>query len=133
LLKDRSEHIQAQQSRQNLYYVARARAKENPENFLCIIHNKIDQNKTWLPRHDKIKSLSDSNIIPLPISLTGMITYGRQPRMFSHYALTRIWPSDPDFIVTSIAKCLRDLENYNGDMSGHLGIFLEDDAHPLFS
>jgi hypothetical protein len=87
LLKDRSEHIQAQQSRQNLYYIAQAQAKEDPKNFLCIIHDKMDQNKTWPSEHDKMKSLSRSNISPLPISLTGMITYGQQPRMFAHYAL----------------------------------------------
>jgi hypothetical protein len=77
LLKSRSEHIQAQQSRQNLYYAARAQAKEDHENFLCIIHDKMDQNKTWLPRHDKMKSLSGSNINPLTILLIGMITHGR--------------------------------------------------------
>ena len=69
---------------------------------------------------------------PLPISLTGMITHGRQPGMFAHYALTCIWPSDPDFTVTSIAKCLRDLESYSGDMSGHLGVALHKDTHQLF-
>ena len=69
---------------------------------------------------------------PLPISLTGMITHGRQPGMFAHYALTCIWPSDPDFTVTSIAKCLRDLESYTGDMSGHLGVSLHEGTHPLF-
>jgi hypothetical protein len=82
----------------------------------------MDQNKTWLPRHEKMKSLSESNISLLPISLTGIITHGQQPGMFAHYALTCIWPSDPDSIVTSIAKCLMDLENYIGDMNGHLGI-----------
>jgi hypothetical protein len=52
--------------------------------------------------------------------------------MFSYYALTCIWPSNLDFTITSIAKCLRDLENYNGNMSGHVGRLLENDAHPLF-
>jgi hypothetical protein len=92
----------------------------------------MDQNKTWVLRHEKMKSLNESNISPLTISLMGMIIHGRQPKMFAHYALTCIWLSEPDFTVTSIAKYLRDLENYIGDMSGHLGISLEDDVHPLF-
>jgi hypothetical protein len=79
-----------------------------------------------------MKSLSGSNISPLPISLTGMITHGRLPGMFAHYALTCIWPSDPDFTIISIAKYLKDLENYIGDMNNYLGILLEDDAHALF-
>jgi hypothetical protein len=91
----------------------------------------MDQNKTLLSWHDKMKLLSGSNMGPLPISLTGMITHGQQLGMFAHYALTCIWPSNPDFTVTSIAKYLRDLENYNGDMSGHLGTLLENDAHPF--
>jgi hypothetical protein len=132
-LEERSQHLQAQQSRKNVYYAARARAKVDPENFLCIIHDKMDQNKTWLPRlFEKPKSLAGGNRVPLPISLTGMITHGRQPGMFAHYGMSCLWPSDPDFTVTSIVKCLRDLENYNGDMSGHLGTFMEDDSHQIF-
>jgi hypothetical protein len=92
----------------------------------------MDQNKTWLPQHEKMKSLSVSNISPLPISLTGMITHSRQPGMYAHCALTCIWLFDQDFTINSISKCLRDLENYIRDMSGHLGILLEDDAHSFF-
>jgi hypothetical protein len=101
--------------------------------FFCIIHDKMDQSKTWLSQHHEIKSLTRSNISHLPVLLTGMITHSRQPEMFAHYALTCIWLSDPDFTVTSIAKCFRDLKNYNGDMSGHLRISLEDDADLFFN
>ena len=61
-----------------------------------------------------------------------MITHGRAPGAFAHYALAGIWAGDPDFTVTSITKCLRDLEEYCGDKSGHLGSDVHQGCHPIF-
>jgi hypothetical protein len=52
--------------------------------------------------------------------------------MFAHYALICLWHSNPDFTVTSIAKCLRDVDDYSGDMSGHLGTTLQNNFHLIF-
>src|SRR5450759_5830790 len=94
----------------------------------------MDQNKTWIPRMvEQPKSLSAKSA-PLPISLTGMITHGRDPRSYAHYGLIEIWACDPDFTITSITKCLRDLEEYRGDKSGHLGsIDVQADCHETVS
>jgi hypothetical protein len=59
LMEERSQHLQAQQSRRNVYCAAHARAKVDPKNFFYIIHDKMDQNKTWLPHlFEKPKSLA---------------------------------------------------------------------------
>ncbi|KAL3676573.1 hypothetical protein R1sor_026521 [Riccia sorocarpa] len=49
-----------------------------------------------------------------------MLTHGREPGAFCHLSLTGIWPGDPNFTVTSLAKCLRDLEQNTVD-SDHTG------------
>ena len=129
----RATHLRQQMSRRHVYYGARIRSKRDPDNHLCIIHDKMDQNKTWLPRMaNHPKSLSTKSN-PLPISLTGMITHGRDPGSFAHYGLTGLWAGDPDFTVTSITMCLRDLEEYRGDKSGHLGsVDVPENCHAIF-
>jgi hypothetical protein len=133
IIAKRAEHLRQQMSRRHQYYSARIRSQLDPKNHLTIIHDKMDQNKTWIPRMvEQPKSLSTKSN-PLPISLTGMITHGRDPGSYAHYGLTGIWAGDPDFTVTSIAKCLRDLEEYRGDKSGHLGsVDLQEDCHVIF-
>ena len=133
LERKRAEHLQEQMSRRQIYYSWRIRSKQEPHNYLCIIHDKMDQKKTWLPRVANIpKSLAGKHN-PLPISLTGMITHGRDPGAYAHYGLTGLWASDPDFTITSITKCLRDLEEYRGDKSGHLGnVDVQEGCHTIF-
>jgi hypothetical protein len=130
----RREHLGDQMSRRHTYYAARIKAKQEPHNYLCIIHDKMDQDKTDLPRSSVVPKCLDGKYIRLPISLTGMITHGREPGAYGHYGLTGLWAADPDFTVTSIAKCLRDLEEYRGDKSGHLGsVDMHEGCHELFS
>jgi hypothetical protein len=98
--------------KENVYYAARFHAKVDPDNFLCVIHNEMDQNKTWLPRlADRPTILVGGKIAPLPISLIGMITHGRQPGIFAHFGLSSLWSSNLDFTVTSIAKSLQDFRS----------------------
>jgi hypothetical protein len=115
LEEQRAQHLREQMSRRHVYYAHRVLAKKDPENYLCIIHDKMDQAKTWIPRlvHTP-KSLSGHGI-PLPIALTGMLTHGRDPGVYAHFSFTGLWAGDADFTVTSLAKCLRDLEEYSGD------------------
>ncbi len=62
-----------------------------------------------------------------------MIPHGWELGIFAHFSLTGLWPSDPDFTITSIVKCLRDLEGYVGDKSGDLLFVSQEDTKPLFS
>jgi len=72
--------------------------------------------------------------IPLPVALTRMLTYGKDPGVYAHLSLSSVWPRDSDFIITSIAKCLRDLEDYDGDKSGDiLDPSNFDELRPLFT
>ena len=121
LEKRRELHMNEQMSRRNVYYANRILAQERPEEYLCLIHDKMDQAKTYIPKMaNQIKKLQMASVNPLPVALTGMLTHGREPGCYAHLSVNGIWPGDPDFTVTSLAKCLRDLEDFNGDHSGDL-------------
>jgi hypothetical protein len=70
---------------------------------------------------------------PLPMALTAMITHGWEPGVFAHFSLTSLWPSDPDFTITSILKCLWDLEDYPGHKSDDLAFVSQYGKNDLFS
>ena len=121
LEKRREAHMNEQMSRRNVYYANRILAQQRPDEFLCLIHDKMDQAKTYIPKMtNQIKKLQIASVNPLPVALTGMLTHGREPGCYAHLSVNGIWPGDPDFTITSLAKCLRDLKNYTGDHSGDL-------------
>ena len=122
--KEREEHLQEQMSRRQQYYSARLMSKKEPETYLCIIHDKMDQSKTWLPKLVPIPKYLSSIGHNLPVALTGMLTHGRLPGAYAHFSLTSLWPGDADFTVTSLAKCFQDLEEFDGDKSGDISIEL---------
>ncbi|CAM6086115.1 unnamed protein product [Calypogeia fissa] len=90
-------------SRRQAYYPHQVLAKTNPSEYLCIIHDKMDQAKMWIPRLVATPKSLFGNGIPLPVALTGMLTHGRDPGIYAHFSLTRLWPGDADFTVSSSA------------------------------
>ncbi|KAL3695807.1 hypothetical protein R1sor_009883 [Riccia sorocarpa] len=132
--EERNKHMTEQMSRRNVYYAKRTLAKTQPERYLCLIHDKMDQNKTNIPRlADNMKKLHVGGCIPLPISLTGMLTHGREPGAYCHLSVTGLWPGDPNFTVSSLARCLRDLEQMD-DTGDHIGdLARTTSAVPLFT
>ncbi|KAL3695446.1 hypothetical protein R1sor_009522 [Riccia sorocarpa] len=52
-----------------------------------------------------------------------MLTHGREPGAFCHLSVNGLWPGDPNFTFSSLARCLRDLEfvldggDHTGDLS----------------
>ena len=102
----------------NVYYAWRTYSELYPTKYLCIIHDKMDQKKTSLPRVNPIpKSLNQ--VMPLPISLTGILTHGHGQNAYGHFALG-LWPSDPNFTIGSLSKCFRNLERLENHMYGDL-------------
>ncbi|KAL3698009.1 hypothetical protein R1sor_012085 [Riccia sorocarpa] len=133
--EERNKHMSEQMSRRNVYYAKRALAKAQPEKYLCLIHDKMDQNKTNIPRlANNMKRLhSRGSCMPLHVSLTGMLTHGREPGAFCHLSVNGLWPGDPNFTVSSLARCLRDLE-FVPDGGDHTGDLSRTTSNiPLFS
>ena len=99
----RRKHMLRQMTCRNVYYAWRTYSELYPTKYLCIIHDKMDQKKTSLPRVNPIpKSLNQ--VMPLPISLTGMLTHGHGQNAYGHFALG-LWPSDPNFTIGSLSQC----------------------------
>ena len=111
-------HMLQQMTCRNANYAWRTYSKLYPDKYLCIIHDKMDQKKTCIPRVNPIpKSLNQ--IMPLPISLTGMLTHGHGQNAYGHFALG-FWPADPNFTIGSLSKCFQNLERLDNHMYGDL-------------
>ncbi|KAL3695344.1 hypothetical protein R1sor_009420 [Riccia sorocarpa] len=62
-----------------------------------------------------------------------MLTHGREPGAFCHLSVNGLWPGDPNFTVSSLARCLRDLE-FVPDGGDHTGDLSRTTSNiPLFS
>ncbi|CAM6101683.1 unnamed protein product [Calypogeia fissa] len=62
-----------------------------------------------------------------------MLVHERDPSAYAHFSLTGLWPSDPDFTISSVAKLLCDIESFSGDKSGDLVLNEESSNVPIFS
>ncbi|KAL3694657.1 hypothetical protein R1sor_008308 [Riccia sorocarpa] len=49
-----------------------------------------------------------------------MLTHGREPDAYCHLSVTGLWPGDPNFTISSLARCLHDLEEMV-DSDDHTG------------
>lgn len=114
----RRAHMLQQMSCRNLYYAWRSASKMNPNMYLCIIHDKMAKSKTAIPQIKPVpKSLN--GVERLPVSLTRMLTHGHGQIAYGHFALS-LWPSDPNFTISSLSKRLRNLERGEQHMYGDL-------------
>ena len=118
LLRKRRSHMLQQQSCRNIYYGWRLASVLNPEKNLCIIHDKMDQQKTAIPRL-RVRSKETDRSTQLPISLTGMITHGHGQGRYGHFAID-LWPHDPNFTVASLSLCFKNLEQLERHEFGDL-------------
>jgi hypothetical protein len=68
--EERRQHIDAQGARRNLYYAHRLLAKKRLEKYLNVIHYKMDQHKTGIPRLIELVKSMSSACTSVPIALT---------------------------------------------------------------
>ncbi|KAL3697545.1 hypothetical protein R1sor_011621 [Riccia sorocarpa] len=128
----REMHLKHQMSGRTVYYSHRELSSINPSQYLSFIHDAMDLSKTIIPRlNDKVKTLM-GQVKPLPLKLVGILNHGHEPSVVAHVAVGGLWKSYPNFTITSIAKQLRDYENYYyGDSTDDLS-FGNPASHPLF-
>ncbi|KAL3687115.1 hypothetical protein R1sor_013424 [Riccia sorocarpa] len=111
------------------YYSNNMLAIAEPNLFKSVIHDGMDSNKTAVPKlANNVKALSGVGM-PLPMKIAGILNRGSGPPSCAHVCIGGLWSSDPNFTI-SMAKYLRDCENFDGDMRGDLA-FSEDLQHPL--
>ena len=78
--------MKQQKSCRSLYYTWRTFSKTQPQKYVCIIHDKMDQKKIAIPRLRVLPKGVDSGY-NLPIALIGMITHGHAEGHYGHFIL----------------------------------------------
>ncbi|KAL3675802.1 hypothetical protein R1sor_025750 [Riccia sorocarpa] len=112
------------------YYSHNMLATSEPNLFKSDIHDGMDSNKTAVPKlANNVKALAWVGM-PLLVKIAGILNRGSGPPSCAHVCIGGLWSSDPNFTISSMAKYLRDCENFDGDMRGDLA-FSEDLQHPL--
>ena len=111
--------MKQQKSCRSLYYTWHTFLETQPQKYVCIIHDKMDQKKTAIPRLRVLPKGVDSGY-NLPIALIGMITHGHAEGHYGHFILNGLWPSDPNLTIGSIASCLHNLERMDKHPLGDL-------------
>ncbi|KAL3697726.1 hypothetical protein R1sor_011802 [Riccia sorocarpa] len=130
---DRKKHLKHQMSGRTVYYSHRELSTSSPSLYLSFIHDAMDLAKTIIPRLcDKVKTLM-GYVQPLPLKVIGILNHGHEPGVVAHVTVGGLWKSDPNYTITSIAKQLRDYENFHTDKKlGDLH-FTDQTSHPLFN
>ncbi|KAL3688121.1 hypothetical protein R1sor_014430 [Riccia sorocarpa] len=130
---DREKHLKHQMSGRTVYYSHRVLSTSSPSLYLSFIHDAMDLAKTIIPRLcDKVKTLMGS-VQPLPLKVIGILNHGHERGVVAHVTVGGLWKSDPNYTITSIAKQLRDYENFHTDKKlGNLH-FTDQTSHPLFN
>jgi hypothetical protein len=70
------------------------------DEFLCIIHDKMDHAKTTFPRLQVCNKMI-FGIRQLPITLMGMITHGHGDERYTQY-FNKLWPNNLNFTIGSL-------------------------------
>ena len=86
IINERNIHMNQQQSCKSLYYAWRIFFETQPQKYVCIIHDKMDQKKTTIPSLRITPKGVDSRY-SLPIALVGMITHGHAEGNYGHFLL----------------------------------------------
>jgi len=72
------------------------------DEFLCIIHEKMDRVKTILPRF-QVTNKMIFGLGKLPITLINMITHGHSNEIYAQY-VNELWPNDPNSTLGSLLQ-----------------------------
>ena len=87
-MKQQTRHLNHQASFRRLYASWREESKRNPQEILCIIHDKMDTSKMALPRM-RVKTKATAGLGQLPMNITGMIAHGHCDGAYAHFAPSR--------------------------------------------
>ncbi len=98
------KHILHKKSCRNLCHIWRTKLVWSKDEFLCIIHDKMDLAKTTFLRLQVCNKMI-FGLGQLPITLIGMIVHGHGNEMYAQYS-NELWPNDPNFTIGSFSWLL---------------------------
>ena len=88
------------------YYLNREKARQEPQKYLSIIIDGMDQNKTDLP-HFTRKNKSACNMWVLRTHVTGAIVHGKRSFAFID---VHLWPHDSNLTINILLQLLLQLK-----------------------
>ncbi len=94
------KHLLHQKSCKSLYHTWRSESMQSKDEFLCVIHDKMDHVKTTLPRL-QVANKMICGLGQLPIMLIGMIAHGHDDERYAQYS-NELSFNDPNFIIGSL-------------------------------
>jgi hypothetical protein len=97
-------HNNHQESCRHLYHNWKVELIQLKDEFLCIVHDKMDHLKIALSML-QVKNKMVVGLGQLLITLTRMITYGHGDEAFVQYS-NELWPNDPNFTIGFILRLL---------------------------
>jgi hypothetical protein len=98
------KHILHQESCKNLYHTWRTKLVRSKDEFLCIIHDKMDHVKIAPPRLQVCNKMI-FGVGQLPITLTGMISCAHGDERYAQYS-NEMCPNNPNFTIASLLRLL---------------------------
>jgi len=101
-------HNNHKKSCRHIYHNWKVELIQLKDEFLCIIHDKMEHLKTTLSKL-QVKNKMVVGLGQLLITLTRMIAYGHGDEAFAQYS-NELWPNDPNFTIGFIMRLLRTLE-----------------------
>jgi hypothetical protein len=81
---------------------------QSKDEFLYIIHDKMDHAKIALPRLQMCNKMI-FGLGNLSITLMGMIAHGHGDEKYAQY-FNEFWPNNPNFIIGSLLQLFQTLE-----------------------
>jgi hypothetical protein len=116
------KHILHQDFYKILYHTWRSEFMQFKDEFLCVIHDKMDHAKIALPRF-QVTNKMISTFKQLPITFTSMIAHGHGNEQYVQY-FNELWPNDPNFRIGSLLCLFWTLEKGESTLQrGHFGRF----------
>ncbi|KAL3687021.1 hypothetical protein R1sor_013330 [Riccia sorocarpa] len=73
------------------------------------------------------------SVQPLLLKVIGILNHRHELGVVAHVTVGGLWKSDPNYTITSIAKQLRDYENFHTDKKLEDLHFTDQTSHPLFN
>jgi hypothetical protein len=94
------KHFLHQELCRSLYHTWRFEFVISKDEFLCVIHDKMDHVKTAFPRLQVVNKMI-CGLGQLPITLTGMIVHGHGDEKYAQYS-NEFWSTNPNFTIGSL-------------------------------
>ncbi|XP_078678519.1 uncharacterized protein LOC144928329 isoform X2 [Branchiostoma floridae x Branchiostoma belcheri] len=106
LRERRQSHLQLANSARQKYYKHIKKAKQYPDNYLSIIIDSMDQNKTSLP-HFSTPTKNQTSLQQMKIHLTGVLAHGQRKSYV--YAWTSKYRMDVNITTNVLIDVLTDI------------------------